>query len=114
MPARMTSGESRSARRGLVAVEHAALSHDEEVGARRRDHRGEIGVGTADVHSRDAAPAQVRVVVEKGDGQVPAARVGQPGPHQLLAVGAFADEPHRFGQLARQVWTPLLAHEGTY
>jgi exodeoxyribonuclease V gamma subunit len=26
----------------------------------------------------------------------------------------FADEPHRFGQLARQVWDPLLGHEGMY
>ena len=27
---------------------------------------------------------------------------------------AFADEQHRFGQLARQVWDPLLDHEGRY
>jgi exodeoxyribonuclease V gamma subunit len=27
---------------------------------------------------------------------------------------AFGSEPHRFGQLARQVFAPLLEHEGTH
>ena len=31
-----------------------------------------------------------------------------------VAGEAYDDEPHRFGQLARQVWVPLLAHEGRF
>jgi exodeoxyribonuclease V gamma subunit len=31
-----------------------------------------------------------------------------------VAGEAHDDEPHRFGQLARQVWVPLLAHEGRF
>jgi len=31
-----------------------------------------------------------------------------------VAGEPFDDEPHRFGQLARQVWDPLLDHEGMF
>jgi exodeoxyribonuclease V gamma subunit len=36
--------------------------------------------------------------------------LGQPA----VAGEPFDDEPHRFGQLARQVWDPLLDHEGMF
>jgi len=33
---------------------------------------------------------------------------------RAVAGEPFDDEPHRFGQLARQVWDPLLDHEGMF
>ncbi len=54
-----------------------------------------------------ADPEHVRVWGEVGLRDLAASRAPRPAE-------AFDDEPHLFGQLARQVWSPLLAHEALH
>jgi exodeoxyribonuclease V gamma subunit len=119
--------EARALLGGLVALRRSGLREPLPLAARTSCAYAEVrGRGGSVTAAEAKAAGEWRK--ERGDGTAfgdfedPAhLRVWGPlGLRELLALHRlcsgepYDDEPHRFGQLARQVWAPLLGHEGRH